>query len=157
MMRVWIFVGICILVVSCQGIKPLDKPHNLIPMDRMEVIIYDMTIINSARGYNPQLFVQTGVKPESHIFEKYKIDSLQYAASTVYYSADVDGYKKLIERVRTRVEKEFKVTDSLAKIEKRIQDSIRNERGKLLKYKKDSAIQAMKDAGRVVPKDSLKM
>lgn len=157
MIRVWAFLGICIIVASCQGIEPPDKPDNLIPMDRMEAIIYDMSIINSARGFNIQIFTQTGVKPESHVFEKYAIDSLQYAASTVYYSADVDGYKKLIERVRTRVEKEFKVTDSLAKIEKRIQDSIRNERGKLLKYKKDSAIQAMKDAGRVVPKDSLKM
>lgn len=157
MKRARAFFVICILAVSCQGVNPLDKPDNLIPLDKMEKIIYDMSIINSARGYNIQLFSQTGVKPESYVFEKHYIDSLQYAASTVYYSADIDEYKELLERVKARVELEFKVKDSLNKAEKRIQDSIRNERGKRLKFKKDSAIQAMKNAGRVVPKDSLKM
>ena len=58
------------ITVSCQGIKPLDEPSNLIPIHKMEDIIYDMSIITSARGFNIQIFSQTGVKPESYVFEK---------------------------------------------------------------------------------------
>lgn len=146
------FFFILILLVSCQGIAPMEKPDNLIPLEKMEDIVYDLTIINAARGYNIQLFSQTGLKPESHIFEKYDIDSLQYATSIVYYSADVEEYKQLIMKVQQRVAGEFKVVDSINKEEKRIKDSIRGARGEKLRKKKDSIIQAKKSAGRVIPK-----
>lgn len=154
-MRIRAIIPFFIIVISCQGIESIEKPDNLIPLKKMEDIIYDMTIINSARGFNIQLFTQTGVKPETHIFEKYEIDSLQYAASTVYYSADIDQYKKIIDNVRKRVTSEFEIADSLTKIEKRIKDSIRNVRGKRLKEKKDSTLQAQRKVGRVEPKTAI--
>lgn len=149
--------GVLVLILflfmlnSCNGVEPLPKPENLISRDKMEEIIYDMTIINSARGYNIQQFSRTGVKPESYVFEKHNIDSVQYAASTIYYSGDVEEYKKMIDNVKNKVEKEFKIKDSLAKIEKRFTDSIRASRAKKLKDKKDSTIQAQRLSGRVFP------
>lgn len=139
------------LLSSCDGLEPLPKPENLISRDKMEKIIYDMTVVNSARGYNIQQFSQTGVKPESYVFEQHGIDSLQYAASTIYYSADIEEYKKMINNVRSRVDKEFILKDSLAKIDKHIKDSIRNARAKKLKEEKDSTNQTQKLLSRMAP------
>jgi len=155
-MRVRAIIAVFILIVSCQGIEPIEKPENLIPLKTMEHIIYDLAIMNSARGYNIQMFSQTGIKPESYVFEKHKIDSLQYAQSTIYYSANVEKYKNLLTKVQKRVQREFKVADSIAKEEKRVKDSLRNERGKKLKQEKDSVNQLQRKVGRVVPKTVIK-
>jgi len=124
---------IFLLAVACQRVKSVPKPDDLIPMKTMENIIYDMAIINSARGYNSQRFSQTGVKPDTHVFEKYEIDSAQYSHSTLYYSSRLEDYKKLIEKIKKRLEKEHKIADSIYQEEKRVKDSISSERAKVMK------------------------
>jgi len=149
-MRVIITVVILIVLVACQGIQPVPKPAKLIAKTTMEDIIYDMSIINSARGYNIQQFSQTGVDPQCYVFEKYKIDSSQYAQNTLYYASSLEDYKELIENVKKRIEEEHKVVDSIAKKEKRITDSTRNARGKRLKQEKDS-INLLKSTNKGIP------
>lgn len=149
-MRVFLTFVFLLLIMACQGVQSVPKPDKIIEKATMENIIYDITIINSARGYNPQLFVQTGVDPECHVFEKYEIDSAQYAQNTLYYSSAIEDYKELIERVRKRVEAKHTVLDSLFKEEKRIKDSIRHERGKRLKQEKDS-LNALKKIDSGIP------
>ena len=43
-----------ILVISCGNIKA-KKPANLISEDRMVEVLYDVIIINTAKGVNKQL------------------------------------------------------------------------------------------------------
>ena len=142
---------ILLLAVACQRVKSVPKPDGLIPVETMENIIYDMAIINSARGYNNQRFSQTGVKPESHVFEKYEIDSAQYSQSTLYYSSRLDDYKQLIEKVRERVAQEHKIADSIYQEEKRVKDSIAQERAKEAKKEKDSINKAKGKKGVTLP------
>ncbi len=155
-MRVIVILLISILALSCERVESVPKPENLIPLEIMENIIYDMAIINSARGYNSQTFSQLGINPESYIFEKYEIDSVQFANSTLYYSSSLDTYKQFIDKVKIRIEKEHIVADSIQKEEKRVEDSVRTERAKRVKKEKDS-IQAINKAknikeGTVIPK-----
>lgn len=137
-MRGVVILSIFALVLSCQGIHPVPEPENLIEKETLENIIYDMTLIKAARGYNPQVFSKTGIDPECHVFEKYEIDSAQYAQNTLYYSSSLDEYKELIDRVRKRVEEKYKVIDSVYQEDKRVKDSIRNAKGVRLKAEKDS-------------------
>lgn len=145
MTRIGILI-ICLMLMACTNVQKVPKPDNLIAKPTMENILYDMTIINAARGYNIQRFTQTGVDPKCHVFEKYAIDSAQYAQSTLYYSATLEEYKELIERVRVRIEKEHQVADEDFKEEKRIKDSIRDARGKELRTQRDSLTQLQRDS-----------
>lgn len=128
-MRVFLFLILIALFSACQGVAPAPKPDKLIDIPTMENIIYDVTIINSARGFNIQKFTKTGVNPKEYVFDKYKIDSTVYAQNTLYYSSSINGYKGIIERVKKRIAAEHTVLDSLFKEEKRVEDSIRNARG----------------------------
>lgn len=127
-----------VFLVGCTNVYKVPKPDKLIPQTAMENILYDMTIINAAGTYNSQRFSQTGVDPACHVFEKYNIDSAQYAQNTLYYAASLDEYKELIDKVKARIEKEHKAADSAFKEEKRIKDSIRTERGKSIRNKRNS-------------------
>lgn len=146
-MRILLVIfAMLIFFVRCTDVQKVPRPDNLIAPSTMEDILYDMTIVNAARGYSIQQFSQTGVDPACYVFEKYAIDSAQYAQSTFYYATSLPEYKELIERVRVRVEREHKVLDSAYKEEKRIKDSIRSARGKVLRNKRDSLNQSQRDS-----------
>lgn len=131
-----------IICAACQGVKPVEVPENLLPIDTLENMIYDISIMGAARGYNPQQFVQTGIKPETHIYEKYNIDSTTYVNNIIYYSSDIVAYKELVTRVRNRVKKEHSYIDSIAKEEKRVKDSLRASEAREARRKRDSVLRA---------------
>jgi len=109
-----------LFVVGCQDIPDVEKPENLIERAKMEAIIYEMSILNGARGYDIQKLSKYDVKPETYIFEKFDIDSLQYAKSVSYYSSDIEAYKNMYLSIQKRIDGEFSLYDSLAKIEKKV-------------------------------------
>ena len=137
-MKIVVVFVVILMSFSCQGIEPVPKPDNLITKETMGDILYDMAIITSARGHNSQAFSKTGINPKTYVFEKYKIDSTQYTQSTLYYSSSIDTYKEIVEKVRNRIEIEYKELDATYKIEKRIQDSTRTEKEKHLAAERDS-------------------
>lgn len=64
------------LVFSCnntlnQNNKP---PENLISKEKMVDIIYDMTLINVAKGVNKSILENNGIIPEQYLFSKHSID-----------------------------------------------------------------------------------
>lgn len=138
---------ICAMVIACTNVQKVPEPDNLIAKAKMEKILYDITIIAAARGYSIQQFARTGVDPVCHVFEKYNIDSTQYAQSTLYYSASLEEYKQIVENVSTRIEQEHKVVDSAFQEEKRVKDSIRSTRAKNLRKKSDSVNQSKVPSG----------
>ncbi|WP_161555216.1 DUF4296 domain-containing protein [Dokdonia sinensis] len=142
-----------LLLASCQSIQKQEKPENFISKEKMEQILYDVAVVNAARGYNVQLLKRNNVSPDTYIFEKYNIDSLQYAQNTAYYATDIDDYKEMYIRVEKRInklsdslsiefEKQKQVEDSLKKIksiEVRKRDSIRKLNRDTLKSPKDKS------------------
>ena len=42
---------------------------------------------------------------------KYNVDSTQFVKSNRYYAADVDEYKKMYDKIKTRVDDELKKAD----------------------------------------------
>jgi len=132
---------ICLLgiaVWSCQDIQPIEKPDNLIGKETMEEILFDLALVNAARGFNVQKLVQNRIAPEKYIFEKYNIDSVQYAQSTNYYSSHIETYKKMNLAIQGRIEVLYEVNDSLEKIEKKRKDSIRKVEAAAAKKRLDS-------------------
>lgn len=130
--------------LGCQEITPVKKPENLIPREQMEEIMYEAIILKSARGFNVGQLASKGVNPDTYIFEKFGIDSTQYAANTAYYASQLEEYTQMNTRVKERIVALFNVDDSIVKMEKKKIDSARTVRSREIneerksKNKKDS-------------------
>lgn len=133
-----VIVVLCLLVMACNGYDRPKKPDNLIPKDKMSEVLYDLYIINAAKGVNRKLLESNGFVPETYVLTKYNIDSLQFAESNGYYSFDPDVYKAIIDQVKTRLEKEKEEFDVLKKAEDEVAKIKRDSINKIKLRKKDS-------------------
>lgn len=114
-----------ILVLACDGVKRPKKPSNLIPEAQMSELLYDLYIINAAKGVNRKILEENGFNPETYILKKHNIDSTRFADSNTYYAYDSETYKAIVDNVKKRIEAEKEVFEELKKKET---DSIRNRR-----------------------------
>ena len=139
-MRKLFYIMICFFFSCNSGIEKPQKPENLIPEDKMVDIMYDMFLLNSAKGVNKTILEVNGVMPEKYLFEKYSIDSTQFAESNNYYVYNTKTYESILNRIKEKIDLKKKEYDALEKIEdaerQKKADSILAERKKL----KDSLI-----------------
>lgn len=135
---------IFVFAVSCDNKSKPPKPNNLISTDKMENILYDLYVINAAKGVNRKLLEDNGIIPETYILNKHKIDSAQFAESNAYYAFDTDLYKSMVEKVKSRLQKDKERFEDLEKKKskkaKRRRDSISRVNDK----QKDSIKKALK-------------
>tara|TARA_B100001540_G_scaffold220042_1_gene194465 strand:- start:70 stop:423 length:354 start_codon:yes stop_codon:yes gene_type:complete len=98
---------------SCISNYSIKKPDNLINQEKMEAILYDLSIINSIKpsSYKNPEFPSSSL--DSYIFIKYGVDSLQLTQSESYYSKIPKIYLKIYNNVEKRLKK---TKDSLNKI-----------------------------------------
>ncbi|MDB4107975.1 DUF4296 domain-containing protein, partial [Flavobacteriaceae bacterium] len=66
---------ISLLVFMSCGNTTIKKPANLISEDQMVEILYDVMILNSAKGINKQLLENNIQNPKEYIYSKHNIDS----------------------------------------------------------------------------------
>jgi hypothetical protein len=135
------------LVVACDGSDRIKKPDNLISKEKMSNILYDLYIINAAKGVNRKLLEKNGFVPETYLLTKYDIDSIQFASSNSYYAFNTEVYQDIVEKVKARLEKEKKAYEEIRKKEK---DSVKAKRDSLMesgKKKKDSIKKAIDSLG----------
>ncbi|WP_372754357.1 DUF4296 domain-containing protein [Mariniflexile sp.] len=120
-------------MISC-GFGGPDKPKNLISKSDMVKILIDAKLIGSATITNKNAMEARGLKIESYVFEKYGIDSLQFAQSNNYYAYHLSEYEEIYTMV----------TDSLEKLKKDLKALEAKEEKELKKQKEDS-INALKE------------
>lgn len=138
------YILLALLVISCKNnsIDKLKKPDNLISKDKMVEVIYDISLINAAKGVNKKLIENAGIVPEDYIYKKHNIDSLQFALSNEYYAYNLKTYEAIYDSVKVKLEKDKKHFKALAeteikakyssnKVKKAERDSLKNT-GKLL-------------------------
>ena len=117
-----IFFIVVILLGCDKNLQKTSMPENLLSEEKMVDVIYEMTLINVSKGVNRRMLERNGVIPEKYIFEKYSIDSLQFALSNEFYSNDLDKYLEIYNRVKEKLLQNKQI----------VMDSIEN-------YKKDRA------------------
>ena len=114
-----------ISLVSCQDVKRMEKPENLIPKDKMADVLLEMSLVQGAKSANRRSFEETGLQPEKYIWEHFGIYSLQFVESNNYYAENYDEYQDIYQEVQQRLEVLQAKYDTLREIEQRKQDSIR--------------------------------
>lgn len=117
---------VLVLLTSCQDVKKTPKPKDLIGQDKMVDVLTEISLLYGARTYNKKMLEEKGVDPYPYLWEKYKIDSAQFARSNNYYSENYKIYRKIYSRVKERLESLQVKYDSIRELEERKRDSIRN-------------------------------
>ena len=136
-MRYWIIIAL--VCIGCQDVERIEKPDDLIAMDKMADIMADAYLGNAAKSINTWLLKDKGVQLDNLIYTKHGVDSLQFVRSNAYYTSNLDLYNELFTKVEARLVVVKTDKDSLKAQfdrEKRLntmkRDSIRKSRQKKL-------------------------
>ena len=126
-MKTFFLVVSILFFISCENLE-VKKPSNLISEDQMVEILYDMVLINSAKGVNKKLLQKNINNPETYIFKKHNIDSLQFAESNAYYTFKNEVYKTIYEKLELKLTTQKTKLEALLKEKNSIKDSIREQK-----------------------------
>ena len=126
-MKIFFLVVSILFFISCENLE-VKKPSNLISEDQMVEILYDMVLINSAKGVNKKLLQKNINNPETYIFKKHNIDSLQFAESNAYYTFKNEVYKSIYEKLELKLINQKTKLEALLKEKNSIKDSIREQK-----------------------------
>ncbi len=106
----------------------------------MSEVLYDLYVINAAKGVNRKLLEARGFMPETYVLTKHNIDSLQFADSNMYYAFDTEVYEAIVAKVKERLEKEKVEFEALQKIEGKAAKRRRDSLNRIKVRTKDSTI-----------------
>jgi hypothetical protein len=112
-MKKLLLLLLSVMVFSCGKETAAKKPAHLLTEGQMENILYDVSIMQAIRSFQPQVLDSNGVDVEHYIYKKYKIDSLTYVQNNTWYASDPEQFEKLLDKVAERIKKEKTKADKL--------------------------------------------
>jgi hypothetical protein len=132
-----------VLIVSFFGCSKdlVEKPDNLIDKKVMLDIMYDMSLLDALKYNNPNSLFKYDINPKTYIYQKYKIDSLQFVKSNAYYASDYIGYKDMFDVLNKRLVENKNQVDALVKKETKKENALKKAKDKKIK---DSITKAKK-------------
>ena len=98
-----------VLFLSCQNV-PIEKPGNLIDQDKMVDIFFDISVLEAMKSQTTLVLETNKINPNTYIYKKHNIDSLQFANSDKYYASDVKKYKAIFDAVNKRIEDQMELS-----------------------------------------------
>ncbi|PIF01091.1 MAG: hypothetical protein CR994_03365 [Maribacter sp.] len=115
------FIALVFILSLCScGEKLLKEPDDLIAKDKMVDILSDLTLLNAAKNTNPSILREHGIDPTRFIFEKYRIDSLRFVTSDMYYASLPKEYEamylevgEILSTMKDSMEEKKRKNDSL--------------------------------------------
>jgi len=136
MTKISSFFIVLILLVGCKN-ELVKEPKRLIEREKMVDIMYDLSLLEGMKAQNPALMDSIKYTSNQYIYKKYKIDSIQFAQSNIYYAADYKEYEKMYNQIKTRLDKEKNQVNSLIKAEAK-KKMLNAKAKKKLKEKKEA-------------------
>jgi hypothetical protein len=114
MKKIMVASTLFLLFLSCND-NVVKEPKLLIDRDVMVTIMYDISILDASKYQSSTSPEFKEINANQYILKKYKIDSIQFAQSNVFYASDYKEYKKMLEQVKNRLVLEQSKIDSLIK------------------------------------------
>jgi hypothetical protein len=143
MKKILPFFIVFIVLVGCHK-ELVKEPKHLIEREKMVSIMYDLSLLEAMKVENPTLMDSFINNSNQYIYKKYKIDSLQFAQSNIYYAADYKEYEKMYNQVKARLEKDKAQVNSLVKLEAKKEMLKAKEKNKLKAKKVSDSIKKAK-------------
>ena len=117
MKKIIALLGILVFL-SCKD-EVVKKPNKLIEKSVMVNIMYDLSLLEAIKYQAPEVLDSNQIAPKQYIYKKYKVDSLQFAQSNVYYASDYEEYKNMFEQMTKRLDQKKLAVEALIKAEKK--------------------------------------
>lgn len=117
-MKKIVVLVVLLVLVSCKE-EVVKKPNRLIEKDVMVNIMYDLSLLEAIKYQSPAILDSNKISPKQYIYKKYKVDSLQFAQSNVYYASDYEEYKNMFEQMTKRLDQKKLAVEALIKAEKK--------------------------------------
>jgi Domain of unknown function (DUF4296) len=130
------FIFALVFLIGCKK-ELVKEPKRLIDKEKMVDIIYDLSLLDGMKVQDPTLIDSLKISTNQYIYKKYKIDSVQFAQSNIYYAADSKEYEKMYNQVKARIEKNKVEITAVVKAKAK-KDSLVEVRKKKLKLKKEA-------------------
>ena len=128
-MRKLMIIVVALTILSCDRTEKPTVPENLISKEKMVEVLYDVYILNAAKGASKTVLEKNGIFPEDYVFKKHNIDSLQFAESNAYYGFYVEEYEAILEQLELKIDanrEQYQILiDKEVEDRKRRQDSIK--------------------------------
>ncbi|MBF4493785.1 DUF4296 domain-containing protein [Flavobacterium sp. MR2016-29] len=118
-MKNFVFIILVLsLSISCKK-ELVKEPKGLIEKGKMIDIMYDLSLLEAMKYQNPLSLDSVDADPKKYVLKKYKVDSLQFAQSNMYYAADFNAYKEMFDELGKRIAVKQRATDSIVKLEEK--------------------------------------
>lgn len=119
-----------LIIGACSNKNEIPKPAKPIDKEVMENILYDLALLQALKSYSPEKLTKNNIDSKNYIYQKYKIDSLQFVENNKYFASDIEAYKLMFENVSNRLQKEKSELDTIINKElkikaKKTQDSLK--------------------------------
>lgn len=105
MRRYWKHTALMLLLLGCAQ-QQVPRPENLIPKPMMTKILFDIAILDAIDGTYPEALGRNEIAVMAFVYEKYGIDSLQLAASDLYYASRPDEYEEIYQALEDRIDRQ---------------------------------------------------
>ena len=126
MKKIILLLSILIFISACSNKNEIPKPAKPIDKAVMENILYDLALLQALKNYSPGKLTENSINSKTYIYQKYKIDSLQFVENNKYFASDIEAYKIMFENVSSRLQKEkIQMDKFLSKEAKKAQDSLK--------------------------------
>lgn len=119
MKKIIVLLSILIMASACSNKNEVPKPEKPIEPAVMENILYDLALLQALKSYSPEKLEENKINTKTYIYQKYKIDSAQFAENNRYLASNIEEYKALFEKVTARLEKRKAEIDTILKKEEK--------------------------------------
>jgi outer membrane protein assembly factor BamE (lipoprotein component of BamABCDE complex) len=148
------FLIVLLVLFACKK-ELVKEPKSLIEREKMVNIMYDLSLLEAMRMENPILMDSFKNNSNQYVFKKYKIDSVQFAQSNIFYAANYKEYEKMYNQVKSRIDLKKKQIDSVKKSEN-MKKMLKEKAKEKLKLKKEADSIKKAKLKTTKEKDSLK-
>ena len=99
-----VLASLCVLfmLIACESKVNYQKPDNLLSKKQMVDLLFDMHIAAATSNVS-NLKLEKNRNYMSLIYEKYGIDSTQFAINNLYYTSSIDEYEEIFEVLEKRL------------------------------------------------------
>ena len=146
-MKKFIILLVSLIYLGCNNKSEPKKPNKFIETETMENILYDLALLQALKSNSPDKMKENSINPKTYIYQKYKIDSLQFAQNNIYYATQSDEYSLMFERISKKIQTNKAKVDTIMSRELKIKNKkttdslIKNSKKQdKNKVKKDSII-----------------
>ena len=99
--------------LGCAPQNSVEPPEQLISPEKMEDVLYDLSLIKALKNTNFQKEESKSILTPDYLFKKHNIDSLQWEENLRYYSKNPKQFLLIFKKVQERYPQVLDSIDTL--------------------------------------------